>query len=105
MSDRGVAATFALIFCILFMFTVWTLEDRESELALARGEIAVLALENAGLEARVTREALHAYCRVECGSCISMSAAMTALSMPPSSRAMEIMAISDEEYELEVSGG
>jgi hypothetical protein len=44
--------------------------------------IAVLARENKGLEAQVTREALHAYCRVECGSCIPIDSVVEALTGP-----------------------
>ena len=89
------------VLCLAFVGLAWHAEDTEARL-LRR--ITVLAKENAGLEARVTREALHAYCRVECGSCMPLSLMMESMARSFSPRALEVLAMSQEEYE-KASGG
>ena len=65
-----------LFLCLAVVFVAWHAENREAKLL---DRINVLAKENAGLEARVTRKALHAYCQAECGSCFPREAIMSAL--------------------------
>jgi hypothetical protein len=67
------------VLCMCFVSLAWYAEDREEAL-LER--IRVLAMENKGLEARVTKSALRAYCRVECGSCMPLSVVIAAMTRP-----------------------
>ena len=99
MSVREFATTILIaLFCFAVITLTWKLEDAERELGLARGEISVLALENAGLEAQITREALRAYCQVECGSC-TLPELLSKWNTPLTDRGRMIASMSNAEYE------
>jgi hypothetical protein len=89
------------LLCLTLVSVAWTAGTREKALL---GRITVLAKENAGLEARVTRDALHAYCRVECGSCMPLSLVMESMTRSYTPRALEVLAMSDEEYNALLKG-
>ncbi len=58
---------------------VVSLTHARTDLTVAKAKITALEMKNAGLEARITKEALRAYCRVECGSCIPLESVYAAL--------------------------
>ena len=85
-SRSGLIACARLSLCVLALASISILSalernaSRANEKLLAR--IEVLAKENKGLEARITRKALRRYCQIECGSCIPTSVIINALTRP-----------------------
>ncbi len=78
--------------CVLLLMFAWTLTSalisRDSlkharqEIRMLEQQVYTLTLENRGLEASITKEALRAYCKVECGSCITTAEIVAALTRP-----------------------